>query len=108
MRFPAQAKGAMGVLAVLVLAGVAAWVYQLANGLGVTGMSNATSWGLYIACFMLFVGLSAGGLIVASSASVFHIEKYERIAIPAVICSMVCICAAGMFVLINLNGVARV
>ncbi len=107
MPFPAQAKGAMGVLAVLVLAGVAAWVYQLANGLGVTGMSNATSWGLYIACFMLFVGLSAGGLIVASSASVFHIEKYERVAIPAVICSMVCICAAGMFVLIDLGGVAR-
>ena len=46
---------------------------QLMFGLGVTGMSNATSWGLYITMFMFFVGLSAGGLIVASSASVFHV-----------------------------------
>ncbi|MFR7736976.1 MAG: NrfD/PsrC family molybdoenzyme membrane anchor subunit [Eggerthella lenta] len=28
-------------------------------------MNNGTSWGLYIAAFMFFVGLSAGGLIVA-------------------------------------------
>ena len=47
------------VLAALTIAGVAAWVYQLMNGLGVTGMSNGTSWGLYITCFMFFVGLSA-------------------------------------------------
>ena len=67
-----------GVLGVLVAAGVACWVYQLMNGLGVTGMSNANSWGLYIICFMFMVGLSAGGLIVASSASVFHVAEYKK------------------------------
>lgn len=46
-------------------------------------MSNGTSWGLYICPFLLFVGLSAGGLIVASAGSVFHIEDYEKIALPA-------------------------
>ena len=84
------------------------WVFQQFGGLGVTGMSNATSWGLYIACFMFFVGLSAGGLIVASSAHVFHIEKFKKVAVPAVICSTVCICAAGAFVLIDLGGITRV
>ena len=103
-----KTKAACGVLGVLALAGVAAWIYQLANGLGVTGMSNGTSWGLYITMFMLFVGLSAGGLIVASSASVFHIEKFKRVALPAVILSTVCICLAGMFVLIDLGGIQRV
>ena len=48
------------------------------GGLAVTGMNNGTSWGLYIACFMFFVGLSAGGLIVASSASVFHIAQVQE------------------------------
>ena len=69
MQTSTTAKAAMGVLGALTIAGVAAWIYQLANGLGVTGMSNGTSWGLYITMFMFFVGLSAGGLIVASSAS---------------------------------------
>ena len=96
------------VLAVLTVAGVAAWIYQLMDGLGVTGMNNGTSWGLYITCFMFFVGLSAGGLIVASSASVFHVKEYKKVALPAVILSTVCICLAGMFVLIDLGGIQRV
>ncbi|HBT95033.1 MAG TPA: oxidoreductase, partial [Coriobacteriia bacterium] len=48
------------ILGLLTLAGFGVWVYQLMNGLAVTGMNNATSWGLYITCFMFFVGLSAG------------------------------------------------
>ncbi|MEG0015240.1 NrfD/PsrC family molybdoenzyme membrane anchor subunit [Gordonibacter sp.] len=101
-------KAAAGVLGVLTLAGLAAWVYQLVFGLGVTGMNNGTSWGLYITMFMFFVGLSAGGLIVASSASVFHVAEYKKVALPAVILSTVCICLAGMFVLIDLGGIQRV
>ena len=101
-------KAAAGVLGALTAAGVAAWIYQLAGGLGVTGMSNGTSWGLYITMFMFFVGLSAGGLIVASSASVFHVAQYKKVALPAVILSTVCICCAGMFVLIDLGGIQRV
>ena len=101
-------KAASVVLAVLAAAGVGAWVYQLINGLGVTGMNNGTSWGLYITCFMFFVGLSAGGLIVASSASVFHIAQFKKVAVPAIILSTVCICCAGMFVLIDLGGIQRI
>lgn len=101
-------KATAAVLGVLGLVGIAAWIYQLANGLGVTGMNNGTSWGLYITCFMFFVGLSAGGLIVASSASIFHIEKYKQVALPAVILSTVCICVAAAFVLIDLGGIQRI
>lgn len=101
-------KAVVGILAVVAAAGVACWIYQLMNGLGVTGMSNANSWGLYIICFMFMVGLSAGGLIVASSASVFHVTEYKKVALPAIILSTVCICMAGMFVLIDLGGIQRV
>lgn len=108
MKSSPKFKIAAGVLGVLAIAGVAAWVFQLINGLGVTGMSNGTSWGLYITMFMLFVGLSAGGLIVASSASVFRVAEYKKVALPAVILSTVCICCAGMFILIDLGGIQRV
>lgn len=92
----------------LTIAGVAVWVYQLINGLGITGMNNGNSWGLYITCFMFFVGLSAGGLIVASSASVFHIAEYKKVALPAVIVSTAAIIVAAMFVLVDLGGIQRI
>ena len=95
-------------LAAAVALGLVLYVIQLINGLGVTGMNNSTSWGLYLTCFMFFVGLSAGGLIVASSASVFHIEKFKAVALPAVICSLVCICCAGICVLVDLGGIQRI
>ena len=101
-------KIAFAVLGALVALGVGAYVSQFVGGLGVTGMSNGTSWGLYIASFMFFVGLSAGGLIVASSASIFHVTEYKKVALPAIIVSLICICIAGAFVLIDLGGIVRI
>lgn len=63
-------KASAGVLAALIVAGIAAWIHQLINGLGIVGMGSSASWGLCIACFMLFVELPVGGLVVASSARV--------------------------------------
>lgn len=101
-------KPAFLVLAALTLVGIGCWAFQQTAGLGITGMNNSNSWGLYITCFMFFVGLSAGGLIVASSAHVFGIESFKRISMPAVIVSTACICVAGMFVLVDLGGIQRI
>ena len=101
-------KIAMAVFAALTVVGVGCWIYQLVSGLQVTGMSNVNSWGIYIIMFMFFVGLSAGGLIVASSAHVFNIASFKKVALPAVITSTVSICLAAMFVLIDLGGFVRV
>lgn len=98
-------KTSLAVFGILALIGIGCWIYQLANGLAVTGMSNSTSWGLYITCFMFFEGLSAGGLIVASSAHVFNIKSFKKVALPAVITSTVSICLAGAFVLIDLGSI---
>lgn len=106
--YSGKGKAALAACALLALAAFGTWIYQQIGGLGVTGMNNSNSWGLYITAFMFFVGLSAGGLIVASSAHVFNIERFKPVALPAVICSTVCICAAGAFVLIDLGGIGRV
>lgn len=106
--FSGRTMAVVVVLAAVVLAAVGCWVAQQTYGLGITGMNNSNSWGLYTMAFMFFVGLSAGGLIVASSAHVFGIESFKRVSVPAVITSIVCICCAGAFVLIDLGGVARV
>lgn len=108
MKLSAQSKIGVGVLAAIMVIGFCAYVFQLTQGLCVTGMSNGVSWGLYITCFMFFVGLSAGGLIVASSAHVFGIESFKRVSMPAVITSTVCILCAGAFILIDLGGIQRI
>jgi dimethyl sulfoxide reductase membrane subunit len=97
----------LGILGALSLAGFGALGYQLVNGLGVTGMNNATSWGLYIIMFMFFVGLSAGGLIVSSSATVFNIPSFKVVAKPATILSTVCIVIAAAFIMIDLGSPLR-
>lgn len=101
-------KITLAVLVVLMVAGAGCWIYQQIAGLGITGMSNGTSWGLYLCLFLLFVGLSAGGLIVASAGSVLGIEDYEKVALPAVITSLSCILVAGALVLVDLGGITRI
>ncbi len=97
-----------GALGLLSLIGFGALGYQLVNGLGVTAMNNATSWGLYITMFMFFVGLSAGGLIVSSSATVFNIPAFKVVAKPATILSTVCIIVAGIFIMVDIGSPFRV
>lgn len=97
-------KPITAVCAALGLAAFATWIYQQFQGLSVTGMSNISSWGLYIACFMFFIGLSAGTLIIASAASVFGIEKLRGAVLPSVVISTVSLCLAGLFILVDLGS----
>ncbi|WP_018214367.1 NrfD/PsrC family molybdoenzyme membrane anchor subunit [Desulfitobacterium hafniense] len=96
-----------GILGLLTLAGLGAWLYQMANGLIVTGMRNIVSWGLYITAFMFFVGLSAGGLIVSSSATVFNIAPFKKVSLPAVLLSVVCVIMAALFIVVDLGKPQR-
>ncbi len=53
-------------LGALVALGIVAYVYQLRNGLGVTGMSDRVFWGVYTANFVAFIGISYGGAVVSA------------------------------------------
>lgn len=96
-----------GSLSLLVAVGLYAFSLQLREGLAVTAMRNNVMWGLYIAFFMLFVGLSAGGLIVASAGRVFGVERFKVIARPAILTSAVCVLLAALFILPDLGRPER-
>lgn len=98
----------VGALCSLAVMGLGAWIYQLSNGLIVTGMRNIVSWGLYITLFMFFVGLSAGGLIVSSSATVFNIKAFKTVSKPAVLLSTVCIIVAALFIFVDIGKPYRI
>jgi molybdopterin-containing oxidoreductase family membrane subunit len=111
-RFAISAFGSAGkawllLLGALILGGFLAWAYQLMNGLVVTGMRNVFSWGLYIMMFVLFVGLSAGGLIISSAPKFFHSHRYEGFARLGVLVSLGCITVAGLLILPDIGRPER-
>jgi len=105
--FGRKGKLWLGLLGALIVAGLAAWGYQLTTGLIVTGMRNVFSWGLYIMMFVLFVGLSAGGLIISSAPKFFHSHRYEGFARLGVLVSLACITVAGLLILPDIGRPGR-
>lgn len=107
-RPPAALVAWVGLLVVLMAAGMAAFVYQFANGLSVTGMRNVVMWGQYILFFMFFVGLSAGGLIVASAGRLFGVKAFKPITRLAVLEATVAVILAATFILPDLGRPERI
>jgi molybdopterin-containing oxidoreductase family membrane subunit len=98
----------LAVLLLLMAAGLAAFAYQFANGLVVTGMRNTVMWGQYILFFMFFIGLSAGGLIVASAGRLFGVATFKPITRLAVVEATVAVLLAGIFIMPDLGRPERV
>ncbi|MFQ5884891.1 MAG: NrfD/PsrC family molybdoenzyme membrane anchor subunit [Thermoplasmata archaeon] len=62
-------KGFYGMVAVLVAfvsLGLYAYYVQLSRGLEVTGMTDTVIWGLYIANFVFFIGISHAGTLISA------------------------------------------
>jgi len=101
-------NGVVAALGVLVLWGLAAWIYQLTQGLIATGMRDVVSWGLYIFSFAFFVGLSAGGLIMASAAEVFGVKSLRPLSRLGVLTAAACVLVAAMTIIPDLGKPQRV
>jgi len=98
----------IGVLVALILIGFAVWIYQLSQGLQITHMRDNVIWGLYIISFMFFVGLSAGGLIVASAGRLFNVERFTPIVRLAVVEATVTIATAALLIIPDLGHPQRI
>lgn len=58
----------------VVLWGAYAYWYQLQNGLGVTGLNHRVFWGVYMANFVFFIGISHAGTLISAILRVTHTE----------------------------------
>ena len=111
---PAPARGARGltlwvvILVVLMLIGFGVWIYQLTQGLQITHMRDNVIWGLYIITFMFFVGLSAGGLIIASAGRLFYVERFTPIVRLAVVEATITIATAALLIIPDLGKPTRI
>ncbi|MFQ6038807.1 MAG: NrfD/PsrC family molybdoenzyme membrane anchor subunit [Candidatus Aminicenantales bacterium] len=64
----------VAILLALVLLGIFAWVHQIRNGLGVTGLNRPVYWGFYITNFVFFIGISHAGTLISAILRLAHAE----------------------------------
>ena len=98
----------IGVLILLIAVGFGVWVYQMSHGLQITHMRDNVIWGLYIITFMFFVGLSAGGLIVASAGRLFDVKQFAPIVRLAIVEAAVTIATAAILIIPDLGRPQRI
>ena len=93
----------VGCLLAGVSLGVVAYIHQLRNGLGVTGMNRPVYWGIYIINFVFFIGISHAGTLISAILRLAHAEWRRAITRSAeVITVMVLLFGVGS-VLIDLG-----
>ena len=94
-------------LAAIVGLGAYAYLQQFEIGLGVTGMNNYVSWGLYISDFVFFIGVSHAGTLISAILRVSGAEWRRPITRMAESITVIAICVGAMFPLIDLGGPMR-
>jgi molybdopterin-containing oxidoreductase family membrane subunit len=93
----------MACLAVVAAVGLGAWVYQLGEGLGVTGMRDPVSWGLYIANFTFLVGVAAAAVLLVIPAYIYKWGPIKEIVLLGELLAVAAISMCLMFVTFDLG-----
>lgn len=94
----------MGSLTVIMLAGAYAYSLQLQHGLGVTGMNDHVSWGLYISNFTFLVGLAAAAMMLVLPAYVLHDVDFSRAVLMAEAVAVAALVMCLSFVVVDIGN----
>lgn len=96
-----------GLLGATVLWGAYAYVYQLINGLGVTGLNNQVMWGVYTVDLVTFIGLSYGGALVSAILRLTSAEWRTPITRIAEAVALVTLVVGSLFPLVHIGRPER-
>ncbi len=98
----------VGILALLALIGLGgAWGYQVLVGMGVAGIRRPVFWGVYIANFVFWIGISHSGTFISAILRVFKAEFRRPITRASELMTTFALIVAGMYPLIHLGRTWR-
>jgi Ni/Fe-hydrogenase subunit HybB-like protein len=97
----------LGVLALVILAGLLAYSRQLREGLQITGMSRDVSWGLYISQFTFMVGVAASAVMVVLPYYLHHYKAFAKTVILGEFLAVSAVLVCMLFVLVDMGQPAR-
>ncbi len=88
--------------------GAYAYSIQIRDGLVVTGMRDRISWGLYIATFVFFIGISHAGTLISAILRVSQARWRTPVTRMAEFITVVALICGASFVIIDLGRPDRV
>jgi molybdopterin-containing oxidoreductase family membrane subunit len=94
----------MGSLTLIMLVGAYAYSVQLRYGLGVTGMNDHVSWGLYISNFTFLVGLAAAAMMLVLPAYILHDVDFGRAVLMAEAVAVAALVMCLAFVVVDIGN----
>lgn len=97
----------MGVLSVSLLVCLSAYAIQLRDGLGVTGLRDYVSWGMYIANFVFFVASSLIGMLISAVLGLSGVKWITPITRIAEIIALAFAAVAGLVIVSDMGRPER-
>ncbi len=91
------------ILLMFVGVGLWGWFIQIDKGLGVTGMRDYISWGLYVANFVFFVAVSLVGLLISSVLQLLKFSWGKTISRAAEQISVATVALAGIIIVMDMG-----
>jgi Ni/Fe-hydrogenase subunit HybB-like protein len=88
--------------------GFFAYLRQLDQGLGITGMSRDVTWGLYIAQFTFFVGVAASAVMVVLPYYLHNYKAFSKVTILGEFLAISSVVMCGLFIFVDMGQPARV
>ncbi|HIQ04457.1 MAG TPA: molybdopterin oxidoreductase [Anaerolineae bacterium] len=95
------------VVGVATLVGLATLAVRVSQGLRVTNLTNIVPWGLWVAFYIYFIGLSAGSFLLSTLVYVFGVKRFEPIGRVAVFTALIALFGAFFFITIDLGHMER-
>ncbi len=83
--------------------GLWGWFIQIRDGLGVTGMRDYVSWGMYIGNFVFFVAVSLIGFLLSSALHLLKIHWAKPISRVAEQVAIAAVALAGIIIVMDMG-----
>ncbi|HDQ40857.1 MAG TPA: menaquinol oxidoreductase [Desulfonatronum sp.] len=99
--------GWIGALLVLIGIGFGCYLYQLNEGLTITGLSRDVSWGFYIAQFTILVGVAASGVMLVLPYYLHGHKPFGRLVIYGEFLAVAAVIMCLLFIVVDLGQPQR-
>ncbi len=87
--------------------GLVGWTDRFVHGHVDANYGNIVTWGLWVAAYIYFIGLSAGAFLISSLVYVFDMKRFERIGRLAVFTAVVTLFLALLSIWVDLGHMER-
>ena len=88
--------------------GFISYMYQLREGLAITGMSRDVSWGLYIAQFTFLVGVAASAVMVVLPYYLHNYKAFGKMTILGEFLAVSSVVMCGLFIFVDIGQPSRI